>query len=604
VNDPYGFGAPPAPPDVSALFKSIGAGKIEDAPPEISARDRLLVGGKILAGTPTVERPPELPDTPSLAREIANFQVADNTPDERLALMAARLDQYEASDPGKAAPDWRAFNEKGRAGRLDSNIQPLYERFAGGSDVEEEDWGKLTGHVRKTADVESEVGVTGKARIVDNDGRPLAVVDFPQNGDGYYDPALRAVFSGKSGESMPLKALTTESSGITVFADDYDVTIAAKPTPETDYWMRHMHPGPLGTDGVPRWMPSYPLSLHSFDTIDSSVLRTPGTVVETMHAGSYPGFTPGEFIAFDSDGAMPPWAQDAKRVPGGAARERPEFSLERLGPDDLTDGNAVRSAIASHAWAVFTNPGGLEGELRAEGYQPIPLVDGEPAILVIGMDADEAAMRGAMQVNDGVPAKLNDGPSRINELSDWSVPNAAGDDVGLGVTGEKVPAGIARVSEHVARYVYKVDQYDADKISGLADDLENLGASNVVIYSQQGEIKGFTPARERAYTGPAASVRVIRTADSTIGEPNSVPVHVRGVAGLPGAPVALNPDEATIEGIQFEVRGKKAVVEVDAEGDLFRRSQDAIELAHWVGHDNVELTFEGKRISLFKPDIA
>ncbi|MDQ3029493.1 MAG: hypothetical protein M3R09_05565, partial [Actinomycetota bacterium] len=416
---------------------------------------------------------------------------------------------------------------------------------------------------------------------------------------------LPAHWSGAQGESLPAIALKTDAGDITLFVEKYDVTTATDATRMSDSWMRNMFPGPLGDDGVPRWMPGRPLPVNSFDSIDAATLRNPSAVVETMHVGSYPGFQPGDYIAFDHAGKVPPWAQAATRMPGGAAREAPERGMARLGMERLQDADVTNKALSSNAWAVFEWPTkNLVSDLRREGFNTIPLqgdVDmASPAILVFGLDAEDAVGRGATHTHAVADTRHE---------REWLVPNRSGDRVPLSPHfAASQGTGTGRVSKAVARYAYKVDQREAHQINKLAADLENTGAGNLVVYSRQPHIDGFESARERAFRGPAATVKVVRTADGMIGESNSVPVHVRPGSGLPTKPLDIDPSEVSLGGVAVELiedgkRGTVARMDVEVEGDLFNRLRDAAELAQVYGHDNVDVMFEGKRIPLFKPDV-
>lgn len=413
---------------------------------------------------------------------------------------------------------------------------------------------------------------------------------------------LPATLSGITGETMPAIALTTPSDGLTLFVDQHDVTHAHRATRQADHFMRNMFPGPLGAeDSIPRWLPGRPLQLRSFDAVDGAVLDNPTAVVETMHSGSYPGFKPGDYIVFDHNGKVPPWAEVAERLPGGAAREAPVHGVRKLGLVDLTDGDTTRRMLDENAWAVFSAPSrNLVARLRQNGFQPVPLRGGdEPAILVFG-DPDVMSPRGS---DFAEPSFTNVG--RRAELipeTEWVVPNRAGERVGLDLPTElAADTGTPRASQTVARYVYKVDQREAHQIAKLAADLENSGAANLAIYSRQPLIDGFEVARDRVYRGPQATVKVVRTADSMVGDPHSVPVHVREGSGLPTRAPRIDPNSINIDAIPFEDQAGGIRMRAETEGDLMRTFRDAAEVAQVHGYNQVAVGFEDKMFSLYEP---
>jgi hypothetical protein len=406
---------------------------------------------------------------------------------------------------------------------------------------------------------------------------------------------LPASLSGVTSESMPLAAIENPAgAGLSVFADEYDVTHAAETTRQMDAAMRHMFPGPLGDkDSIPRWLPGRPLQLKSFETLDAGVLSNPTAVVETMHSGSYPGFQPGEYIMFDSTGKMPPWAKDhAGRLPGGAARERPARAPRKLGLADMKDGDTARRALAENQWSVYVNPSkDLMAELRAGGYQPIPLRGGHaPAVLVLG----------EVRPHGGVEHYMSHMDLPLGTEAEWVLPTRSGERVEVtrpeaaGIPGE-------RTTDRVARFVYKVDQREAHQIARLAADLENTGNTNVVLYTRQPRLDGWEAAREHVYRGPDATVKVVRTADPMIGESHSVPVLIREGSGLPTRPVDIDKNEVNLNGIRT-VADDGLVIDVENEADLFNAFRDAAEVGTVHGHGNVTVRHAGKRIMMAKPD--
>lgn len=706
------------------------------------------------------------PDNTSLAGALARFEPNPSRPDERIARIAARLDEYEAAGTDTApfaAYDWSSIDQLGEAGMLSRDIQPLYDDFADGLFLPDDEWQKLSAFARETADSELHVGLTGRLeQILDAEGRAIPMVrynpappgnvfldrlareqrmtqlnpepqfeqavqniedmvrrgasedgvanvprdefaldrgfvpddmvnemywgldfgaslpigaplgdrvfldqalreaaerlssefdfrnphDFPPgdvvrylagrkweklkidhqkandwfNGNPYRlklngeeNPAflamigagneLPATLSGITGETMPAIALTTPADGLTLFVDQYDVTHAHRATRQADHFMRNMFPGPLGAeDSIPRWLPGRPLQLRSFDAVDGAVLDNPTAVVETMHSGSYPGFKPGDYIVFDHNGKVPPWAEVAERMPGGAAREAPVHGVRRLGLVDLTDGDTTRRLLEENSWAVFSAPSrNLVGRLRQNGFQPIPLRGGdEPAILVFG-DPDVMSPRGS---DFAQPSFTNAGRrTNLAPATEWVVPNRAGERVGLNLPTERAAdTGTPRASQAVARYVYKVDQREAHQIAKLAADLENSGAANLAIYSRQPLIDGFEVARDRVYRGPQATVKVVRTADAMVGDPHSVPVHVREGSGLPTRAPRIDPNAINIDAVQFEDTAGAIRMRAETEGDLMRTFRDAAEVAQVHGYDGVVVDFEDKHFILHKPD--
>jgi hypothetical protein len=557
--------------------------------------------------------------------------------------------------------------------------------------------------------------------------------------DGEENPAFLAMvgagnelpgsLTGRPGEVLPVMALRTESGDLTLFADQYDVTYAAAVDPRTDYWARSMHPGPLGRDGVPRWVATKPVPVRSLDAVDTAVLRNPSAVVETVPAGTYPGFDAGDTISFDwtPGQRLPAWAASAAEQRGGFARSRPARQTEPLGRADMVDGPTVQAALDTHAWAVFTKPDRtLVSQLRREGFDPVELSGGdEPAVMVWGIEPEAAATlapdrtvlthtgevstvklaaldtefirsnpdgftidprTGKAYEGGGAAVATADSPEgrfTPDELTDdaldefvdtnsvklsrpgayiggwfdkdanefvldvsevdptvegalgkaaarnekavfsfetfedvpnpkyneaagravaqpWVVPNRAGDVVEINPSREAGDLAPARVDERATRFHYKVDQRQAHLIADLADDLERAGGANVVLYSRQPNISGFERAREHVFKGPGG-LKIVRTADTTIGGSNAVPVHVRNARVLPDKPLSIDPEQVGTDHILFEERGTKKIVNVEAEGDLAMRVDDAELLAQKFGYDNVELKFEGETIPLYRP---
>jgi hypothetical protein len=565
--------------------------------------------------------------------------------------------------------------------------------------------------------------------------------------DGEENPAFLAMvgagnelpgsLTGRPGEVLPVMALRTESGELTLFMDDYDVTYAAAVDPRTDYWARNQHPGPIGTDGVPRWVATKPMPVRTLDAVDTAVLRNPSAVVETVPAGTYPGFDAGDTISFDwtPGQRLPAWATAAAEQRGGFARSRPARQTEPLGRVDMLDGATVQAALETHAWAVFTQPErGLISQLRREGFDPIRLGgqegtlfagNTEPALIVWGIEPEAAAnlapdrtvlthtgevstvklaaldgefirsnpdgftidpRTGQAYEGGGAAVATADSPEgrfSPDELTDdaldefvdtnsvklsrpgayiggwfdrdanefvldvsevdptvegalskaaarnekavfsfetfedvpnpsyneaagravqqaWVVPNRAGDLVEINPSRDAGDLAPARIDERATRFHYKVDQKQAHLIADLADDLERAGGSNVVLYTRQPNIDGFERAREHVFKGPGG-LKIVRTNDTTIGGPNAVPVHVRNARVLPDKPLNLDPESIGTDHILFEERGAKKIVNVEAEGDLAMRVDDAELLAAKFGYDNVELRFEGETIPLHRP---
>jgi hypothetical protein len=309
-----------------------------------------------------------------------------------------------------------------------------------------------------------------------------------------------------------------------------------------------------------------------------------------------------EFIRSNPDGFTIDPRTGKAYEGGGAAVATADSPEGRFTPDELTD-DALDEFVDANS-VKLSRPGAYIGgwfdkdanEFVLDVSEVDPTVEGA---LSKAAARNEKAVFSFETFEDVPNPSYNESAGRF-VAQPWLVPNRAGDPVELLPSRDAGQLAPARVDERAVRYHYKVDQKQAHLIADLANDVEQAGGNNVVLYSRQPNIDGFERAREHVFKGPGG-LKIVRTADTTIGDPNAVPVHVRNARILPDKPLAIDPESMGTDHIIFEERGSKKIVNVEAEADLAMRVDDAELLAQKFGYDNVELRFEGETIPLHRP---
>jgi hypothetical protein len=104
---------------------------------------------------------------------------------------------------------------------------------------------------------------------------------------------------------------------------------------------RHLYPGVVGADRVPRWIPSTPRRIP--DALRQRRIQDTDSQYETYvgsdlaRAGGHPLFKPGNYITFetaDDSPVAPPLGAQSQDI-GRVSREVPGVSRERLAYRDL-----------------------------------------------------------------------------------------------------------------------------------------------------------------------------------------------------------------------------------------------------------------------------
>jgi hypothetical protein len=235
--------------------------------------------------------------------------------------------------------------------------------------------------------------------------------------------------------------------------------------------------------------------------------------------------------------------------------------------------------------------------VKALGLNPVEVDgDGGKGWIVFGLEPDDAEVLSSAPVYtpDGVVNPPEDWDER-EDLPSWRVPAADGTSVLLNAV-EGDPVGrVPRTSAPIRMSAWRIPQELIGRVSGIADELEARGATEVAAYTRHAALDGFVPAREYLFDD-GISLRTVRTASSSVGESNAIPVHVRSTAGLPTDPFRVSPESVDWRQAQFEERGGHVVVE--AGDDLVGAVKSASLLAHVVGADRVHLMGPKGRIQL------
>lgn len=604
---PSGLMPAPLPPDPQAIIQAMVASRPAQQPDMVSARDRLLLGPKVRSGdlTPRVAETAPMPDV--LAQELTGIKPSSRVND-KLINVGARMEQVRAAaaDPDKAAANWKRV--AAAKSLLPAGFQSKMTRLLDGDALPEDEWAELSIAVDRTADAIDKVGddwTVGSGRVTAIDPRPDGVflqVSFQDSEDV---DQLPDSLTGDAGLTLPSHTLAKAASGFDVFVGPSDVTYAAKVTVENDFAIRSQFPGPIGKDGIPRWSKVTALPLTDHAAITSGLAHEPLAVVESYaDPEAYSGLHPGEYIVFDvPEKEGRPWVAPAwtgtgvTPVRAGVARSGPATNYHPLGKDDIPDVSTAYDRLDDTSWAVVdVEPGALE----ALGFKPIPVQTsgGATSQLVFGAipaDLEEVSPSKPIYTTDGIVY-----PFGVEEDSDAPLPSwhfkAANGTVAWAAEDGETSGAVSRVDRRARRMAYRVDPVHTKRIAQLASDLEVSGAGNVSIYSRQAKLDGFEAARERVFSD-GVSVKVVRTSDHMIGEPNSIPVHVRSTVGLPKNRVPIDPEKISTVSVE-PIQGK---FRVSATEDLAEATTTAAVLAQRYGYQNVVIDGPDGEIKLYEP---
>ncbi|MBA3406364.1 MAG: hypothetical protein H0U13_17045 [Gemmatimonadaceae bacterium] len=522
--------------------------------------------------------------------------------------VGARMEQVRASgaDPDKSAAGWKRVAQAKHL--LTPDLQGKMSRLLDGDALPEEEWSELSIAVDRTAEAIDKVGddwTVGSGKLTSIDPRPEGVFLQVSYEDSDDLDKMPDSLTGDAGLTLPAHTLSKEAKQFDVFVGPTDVTYAAKVTPENDFAIRSQFPGPLGTDGIPRWSKVTALPLTDHAAIRSGLAHEPLAVVESFaDPESYSGLHPGEYIVFDvpeKEGrpwVAPQWAgKDVSPVRAGVARSGPAVNYHPLGKADIPDVSTAYDRLEDTSWAVVdVEPAALE----ALGFKPIPVQTsgGATSQLVFGAipaDLEEVSPTKPIYTTDGIvyPFGVEEDPDA--PLPSWNFKAANGTVAWAAEDGETSGA-VTRVDKRARRMAYRVDPVHAKRIAQLASDFEVSGASNVSIYSRQAKLDGFEAARERVFSD-GVSVKVVRTADPVLGDPHAIPVHVRSTVGLPKSRVPIDPEKISTAPIEA-VGGK---FRVQATEDLAEATRTAAVLGQRYGYENVVIDGPDGEVKLYEP---
>lgn len=365
------------------------------------------------------------------------------------------------------------------------------------------------------------------------DGAPFAL---PAEGGG--NPVVDAILGRTEGPfslltpgnfRLPKEVLESPSGdGMTSTAlPDGTVVYAAPISDDAAMMARHLYPGVVGADRVPRWIPSTPMKVQDASRVrrlqaeDASFENFVNS--DLAGVGGHPLFKAGNYVTFSipNDGPPPVGAQ----VLGRVTAEQPGLSLERLSASDLNPNELLtsrESPLNTHRWAAFdgqTADKSWVARLRRAGYKTVPTETGELVFGITQAAAEAAAPEGvSVTTNDG-----GDGGPRAIRLGGETVvwdPQEWIDDT---------PAPPRRGSA-ARRYELAVPK--GSDPAQVAKGLLAAGAKHLSVYAHAKYLDGFERAYETAYDDGVEMI-VTRHAEGDLASPHGGPVFVPKASGLP-----------------------------------------------------------------------
>lgn len=396
--------------------------------------------------------------------------------------------------------------------------------------------------------------------------------------------------SGLAGP-IPVSVLqATDVNGLTSVAVGDEVALLANIDDYSASAARHMTPGVLGADRMPRWVDAKPtkvldLNAHKAAT-NSDVHYTTTQLASDADALGGPVATrPGTWITGYHDGnpKAPRGAGKMSRA-GNTVVESQDLSYVKLDASEIDPEkwNSAASPLNTHAWAVVaaelsdeqvarlglaghTNAEAtnmLRSELQRRGFKPIDVQghyggDAEASFMVFGMTPEEALNVGemfhqdAVITNDGFlynrdPKASPDFSGQAREATGMAYNTQSDFRSELVIGGKKVnfaqeldwentvPADPATQVQRTAKTKqrYELQVAPGKDLRELADELEGRGFQDLSIYTNTPHLEGFERAYETVVTDGKSYVST-RTATGSVAAANGSHVFTRSTSGLP-----------------------------------------------------------------------
>lgn len=635
---------PPAPPTERDIMQSLGDARRKttaDLPtqvvdPSISPRDRLLVGARVYAGKQGVDldgyeawrtnRKVDAVAQPPVRAGVSSKQASLlATPDDRTAqakalrrgiddVAAARIggwiESYEQGVGPGAPVDVARFDRVASDGLLSGRAATLYEDLLNGSIVDV-DAAELTSKVSQVAraldafDDDLTIGRTGRLVGVDADQDVRVRVRYEPDEEPVSAPGALQALPGDWLPQSSLKGSSPTGDDIDVYVGAADAVVIARNAKRIDAVFRKGFPA-VEANGATRWMSARPTLVTDPAAIRHAAVRNPTAVVET-HLSTYPGFLPYDSITFEL-GAKSPRVEELGGVRlGRGISEGPRLSARLVQQQELVDVGAVARLLAETQWAIFDDA--VPAKLHPR-YEPIPVRSGDrTGLLVFGISPAEASQVADWAfVNDGIATRRDDYDDIADaqaDLTQWEVRTADRGAYPIAVSLDESPLVVERRSRAVDRWHLPIDERSRGYIGGLADHLETLGASNVVVYASLEDVEGFEQVREHVYGDGGSGYHVARTADPTVGDPNGLPVWVRPRHGLPTRWLQVDRQalDSMIEEMTARQRQSEQVWEIDARGldDIGPQVRAAHVLGQKYGYERVALVGDDGPITIARP---
>lgn len=641
---------PVAPPTVRDLLGELGKArrqKVQNFPsvvvdPSITPRDRILVGAQVHDNSPGADLDayelwraqrvagamPQTPIRPGISEKqakilatpddhIAQAKAFGAVDDVQAAAVAGWLAIHEKSGRPSAPVDIARFDRVVEEGLLnDRSIHVLYGKMLNGrlaDDGEAAELSSIVGKVARALDAFGDdltLGSNGKLVGIDTTGaEPALRVHFTKGSDD--DPVFApGALQALPGESLPVGALAGDvtKDGYDLYVGATDATFAGVADETSDAQFRKGFPAVEGVDGTPRWLAAKPVLLDNLNVVERAARRNPTAVVD-LYLQTYPGFLPYDSIVFELDQPSPRASELGAVRLGPGASAGPEFSARRYTADDLIDERTAGDALFDGMWAIFDDSDKAKLGPR---HSPITVTgpNGRTGRLVFGISPSEAAEAtfGFVYTHDGIATRRDDFDEIVDRIfeadddDDWELSVKDGTTVSFSPAIVEAPLDVARTSRPVDRWHLPLDERSVKLISGLANHLETLGATNIVAYASIPNVEGFQRAREHVYSDGGSGFAVARTVDPVLGDPNGLPVWVRDASALPTRWVEVPVDavDTNVEELTAQRRGQKWVVDASAVDDIAPQVRQAHQLAQRYSYNNVELRGDNGVIPLVR----